>query len=148
MLSRAAIPMLAMAKGIQVTYRQDPNSALPGDIFSLIVQDTCLEYLQKQSQGPAAPFPPVAPHESVLFLEDFLEYFRELLVGERLVGRAGALLRSLRPWSTALTHNLIRGLCNCANPFVCNSPETPEVTAIRNGSLPPELAAMLPKPGR
>jgi len=134
---RAMIPMLAAAHRIQGFYRQDDRSALPGDLFQHIVEEACSEFVRLRGNSVprlgGAPKTAEAPSPEVagLHLEDFLEYFRELLVGDAMQGESIGLVRSLRPWSTSATHNLIRLLIDPEDQCTCSVVEPPMVANMR-----------------
>mmetsp|Transcript_42479 Transcript_42479/g.98432 ORF Transcript_42479/g.98432 Transcript_42479/m.98432 type:complete len:266 (+) Transcript_42479:47-844(+) len=122
--SRASIPMKATAGKIEDIYREDARSALPGRVFGWIVAGTCTEYMS--TRGRTDPARDEA-EDLDLWLEEFLEYFAELLAGEDFNGDAARLTRSLRPWSTAATHNLIRLLYDPRTTCTCVVEQPPDV---------------------
>lgn len=137
---RAALPMFATAAGIAEIYSQDAQSALPDTLFRSIVDNTCQEYVEARSTEEGLHCQPrdsamdcenALDYEVVLRCEDFIELFAELLLGDAFQNSGAALVRSLRPWSTALTHNLIRRLCDPGDPCTCMAGEPPNFSVLQ-----------------
>lgn len=128
---RAALPMFATAAGIAEVYSQDANSALPHNLFRQIVDETCQEYCERRSNDVQLHRIHSDDQDVVLRCEDFLELFSELLLGEAFQNPGATLVRSLRPWSTALTHNLIRRLCDPGDPCDCAAGEPPDMSVLQ-----------------
>jgi hypothetical protein len=127
---RSALPMLSTAHWLTDAYGKSPYSALPGGVFESIVRETCMEFIEmhKSSDRTRLPTADIGP---MLRLEEFLDYWRELLLGTAFKGEGSALYRSLTPWSTAATHNLITLLCDPQSTPKCNIVEPPEVLSLR-----------------
>lgn len=132
--SREAIPMMPTARLLIDMYQSSPYSALPGVVFEGIVQETCRDFIEMRRSAMSKGLHLTSRGrgiEPMLRLEDFLHYWRELLVGDKFVGSAANLTRTLRPWSTAATHNLIHLLCDPNGSPQCSIEEPPEVLAMR-----------------
>lgn len=87
---RMAIPLLQTARLLVASYLQD--AGVPQDDFVDLATKTCLEYQQLRagqldfSQGS---------EDVMLPLEDFLDYWRELLLGDGFTGSEALRLREL-----------------------------------------------------
>lgn len=87
---RMAIPLLQTAKSLVANYLE--ASAMPRDDFDDLATKTCLEY-QRLRAGQLGTS--LSCQDAMLPLEDFLDYWRELLLGDGLTGSEALRLREL-----------------------------------------------------
>lgn len=112
--SKGEINMLEKAEVVEDVYQHDDRSALRPDLFRQIVQESCSEYLKQRGKN--------IDGSARINVAELLEYFRNLLFGDGFKGEHIEVVRHLRPWSTAATHNLVRLLgdpmarCECTVP--------------------------------
>lgn len=117
--SKGSINMLEKAVVVEDVYQHDDRSALRPDLFRHIVQESCNEYLRKRGKKTDG--------SASIDVSEFLEYFRHLLFGEEFNGEHCVVVRRLRPWSTAATHNLVRLLGDPTARCECTVPPPPEL---------------------
>lgn len=108
--ARTMICVQDMVDRLQEACRQDSRSVLSSEVLKYIIEGTCSAHLKRQKRDLHHG----AEEKGALCLEGFLEYFRELLAeGDCFNCESGAIMRSLRPWSTSAAHNLI---CRMVRP--------------------------------